>query len=404
MAVPADAAEPVGAGGLPETLAVKVRSIQNGLSEIRGHEYRHAIRARTMDEREVREFLLQKLAHEYPDEKLALEQIAWVHFGFLDAEDDLKELFVGMLTEQAAGFYDPDDSRLIVLTGKAFPGLALVHELAHALADQIFDLGRLLNSSRKNDDLLMAVSAMVEGEAQALSTSYVHSPKGAGMLDEDTIVPAGSSTAAPVEPMRVPPMLQHSFTFPYTQGMVWAAEVVRKKGQTAMDGFFREPPDSTEQIMHPEKSVEPRDRPSEIHEDLLGLPEGALRDAGYEPVKRNVLGEFGIRELFGGSTDSRAGLAAAGWDGDLFSVLRGRGGRTAMIWITAWDSAADADEFLDRATKWLAGRHQDEKGYRIGRCGPDGRLVHLIEGFEPDLTDRIEAALAPAIAGKVTMR
>lgn len=392
------------APGLPGPLAAKVRVIQKGLSELRGLEYREAIQARTMDERQVRDFLLRKLMHEYPDEKLIAEQVAWVHLGFLDPGDDLKRLFVGMLTEQAAGFYDPDDSRLIVVTGKAFPGLALVHELAHALADQVFDLGKLLNGARGDDDRLMAVSAMVEGEAQALSMTYVHSSAGAGMMEEEVIVPGESATAANEESIEIPPMLQHSFTFPYTQGMAWASEVARNRGQTAMDAFYREPPDSTEQIMHPEKSAPPRDLPSAIDDGFLRLTDPLLREAGYDVVKENVLGEFSIRELFGGSADAAAVAAAAGWDGDRFRIARDRGGRTAMIWITAWDSAADAAEFLDRAAVWLGGRHPDPAAFRIGRCGPEGRLVRVIEGFEPGLTERIASVLDPAVSGKVTLR
>lgn len=392
------------ANGLPEALAVKVRTIQKGLSEIRGHEYRSPIRATIMGEREVRAFLLRKLAHEYPDDKLAAEQITWSHFGFLGPDDDLKELFVGMLTEQAAGFYDPDDSRLIVVTGKAFPGLALVHELAHALADQIFDLGRLLKAARDNDDTLLAVSSMVEGEAQALSTTYVHAPAGAEMMDEDVIVPADSTARSQSKSLRIPPMLQHTFTFPYTQGMAWANEVVQSRGQDAMDAFYREPPESTEQIMHPEKSASPRDLPAEIPTGLLSLTDTALREAGYLTVKENVLGEFSIRELLGGTGDPSSGAAAAGWDGDRFRVLKRKDGTTAMIWITVWDTESDAGEFLEGITTWLTGRHPDSSGFRVVRSGPDGRVVRLVEGFEPELTDRIEAALAPAIAGKVTLR
>src|SRR5262245_18428447 len=154
---------------LPESLAVKVRAIQKGLSDIRGHQYREPIGARAMDEDAVRAFLIAKLAKEYPDEKLAAEQTTWLHFGFLAPGDDLKELFLGMLTDQAAGFYDPDDSRLIIVSGKAFPGLALVHELTHALADQTSDLERLRDVSRGQDDPRAAVPASTRRGAWTLS-------------------------------------------------------------------------------------------------------------------------------------------------------------------------------------------------------------------------------------------
>ena len=353
-----------------------------------------------MGDPQVRAFLLRKLAEEYPDEKLAAEQTAWVHFGFLAATDDLKELYLGMLSEQAAGFYDPVDGRLIVVSGKPFPGIALVHELAHALADQVFDLERLLNAARPNDDALMAVSAMIEGEAMTLSTSYVRSPAGAGLREEESIEVAATDT--PSDPIRLPPMLQHSFTFPYTAGMTWATQVT-KGGPSEMDRFYHEPPESTEQIMHPEKSGVPRDRPSVIPSEILKLAGPVLEGAGYLPVKENLLGEFGVRELFGGSGEPQAVGAADGWDGDLFSVQRGADGATALIWITVWDSTQDADQFSEQAGAWLARRGAADR-YRVARTGPEGRGVLLIEGFGPERNGRIEAALSPAIAGKVTLR
>src|SRR5262249_44727741 len=121
-------------------------------------------------------------------------------------------------------------------------------------------------------------------------------------------------------------------------------------GLGALDEFFRHPPESTEQILHPEKSAAPRDVPSRIDDDLAGsgVPPGA------RIVKRGTMGEFGIRFLLGGSAPD-AIEAAEGWDGDRF-VLARAGEASILNWVTAWDSGTDAAEFAAAARRWLDGR------------------------------------------------
>ena len=121
-------------------------------------------------------------------------------------------------------------------------------------------------------------------------------------------------------------------------------------------------------------------------------------------MKINTLGEFNIRELFGGRGDERAVQSAGGWDGDLYEIVEKAGAGTAMIWVSAWDSTEDADQFRAGVSSWLAGRHPDGKGWRVGAAAPPDRVVWLVEGFDPDLAGRLERALAPALRGGVTLR
>src|SRR5439155_2317059 len=100
-------------------------------------------------------------------------------------------------------------------------------------------------------------------------------------------------------------------------------------------------------------------------------------------------GEFNICLLFGGRADRKAAEAASGWDGDLFEIVEKPGAGSAMIWVSVWDSSDDAAEFKTRASAWLTGRHPDGKGWSAGSGGPPGRVVWLIEGFDPSLTSQL---------------
>ncbi len=60
-----------------------------------------------------------------------------------------------------------------------------------------------------------------------------------------------------------------------------------------------------------------------------------------------------------------ASRAAAGWGGDRLAYLRGPDGAYALALETAWDSAADADEFVaaaETAVGSLPGAARVERG------------------------------------------
>ncbi|HZI94407.1 MAG TPA: hypothetical protein VFE84_09200 [Patescibacteria group bacterium] len=387
------------------SMAEAMIEMRRTLARVREHGFKADVPVETMTEAQVRLFLLDKLQRDYPDEKIAREQETYVHFGFLKPGEDLKRLFVQLLVEQAAGFYDPDDKRLFLVAGRPLPGMALVHELAHVLQDQTFGVMGILDRARDNDDALLAAQSMIEGEATYLSDVYMSMhPGGEDPMGEDAdvaTVPVSGARNDVETPEPIPEILKANLMFPYTQGMTWAGAVVRKGGEKTMDSMFRHPPESTEQILHPEKSQPPRDLPSEIKPEVLSRLAPILAAGGYREVKVNTLGEFNILQLFGGRTDPGAADAAAGWDGDSFEIVERPAGGTAMIWISVWDSNDDAAAFRARAASWLASRHPGGGGWITGPdgpAGPAGRIVWMLEGFEPAPAATIAASLAGALA------
>ena len=110
---------------------------------------------------------------------------------------------------------------------------------------------------------------------------------------------------------------------------------------------WRRPPESTEQVLHPEKFfsgeaprvVTPRRRPPGAR--LLG---------------QGVVGELLIRTLV---EEGPGGAAAAGWGGDAYR-LWDQGGRTVLVWETAWDTVDDAVEFEGALRRRLARRQGSE--------------------------------------------
>lgn len=391
--------------GEPSLPAI-VTGMQQALSELRGHPFRVAVPVTRLSGGEVQAFISRKLAEEYTDEQIASEQAAYRHFGFLGAEDDLRDLFVGMMADNAAGFYDADEKRLFLVQGRSFPGIALVHELAHALQDQTFGVDRIIAQARANDDALLAVQSMIEGEAMILASLYTAARAGQpDPLEGRGDMPAGQRAIEQhLESRRgVPWILEANMIFPYRQGMAWAAMVRDAGGFILMDEMFRHPPESTEQIIHPEKARAPRDLPSSIDRSLLERAAEAL-PAGWRHVKTNTLGEFNLSELLGGRDVAAAMAASAGWDGDLYAIHEAPGGGTALVWITVWDTPADADEFIEAAGAWLERRHPAGDGSRVTRCGTTPTSVCLIEGLDASLAGAVAERLGERLAGGVSRR
>jgi hypothetical protein len=93
------------------------------------------------------------------------------------------------------------------------------------------------------------------------------------------------------------------------------------------------PPDSTEQVLHPDKYLR-------VEEPLRVSLDVAL-GSGWRRTASGTWGEFQTRELVGER-------AAAGWGGDRYELWHGPGGDVlAMRW--RWDTPRDAREFASAA-------------------------------------------------------
>ena len=293
--------------------------------------------------------------------------------------------------------FDKDENKTVI-----------AHELTHALADQHYDLDAMQAAVKKDDDRSMAVSALIEGEATLAMF-------GAGMddWDGDEIIrlPAENlewtfnllSTFMPFlgggKTLRsAPAILSESMIFPYFKGMVFCAKLANKGGWAAIDDVYRNPPLSTEQILHPEKYRDQLDLPVSI--DLGPLKPGE----GWKEVGRNVLGEMQLLVLLrkhGGKP------AAAGWDGDRYAIFEGPKNQLGMVWLSTWDSDDDAREFARGYVEYQTAkvghigkppkpipdkvwRNRDSNLYVVERRGRD---VAVVEGFTPEATPGlVEAA------------
>ena len=179
-------------------------------------------------------------------------------FGLVPQDFNLGRETEELLGEQAAAFYDYKKKRLYIIDSTPAgeeQQMALVHELAHALADQQHPLGKYLNQGSPDSDASTAREAVMEGQATWLTWAY--EAKRAGGKGEvplrllDQLTQENSDN--PEFPVldKTPLYMRESLLFPYNQGARFQDAVYRKMGRDAFEAVFAQAPTSTQQILHP---------------------------------------------------------------------------------------------------------------------------------------------------------
>jgi hypothetical protein len=197
-----------------------------------------------------------------------------------------------------------------------------------------------------------------------------------------------------------------SLVEPYMKGALFVSEVWGQGGWPAVGALYREPPASSEQVLHPrEKFLDQRDPPVHIrflpgHEPLRGRA----------PVATDVNGELGFRGYFKTWSDPDYATDAAGWGGDRYWLWDRPGGGLLALMATRWDGEAEAERFRAAYLRSLGARFPAE-GLGSGIDGdvrlrrPDGTLivvaargrdVDVIDGARPAQVRGLLAALAAA--------
>ena len=273
----------------PETskqLFAQVDGMLASLSEITGLTIRKPIPRELLTREEIHDLIESRIAQDSNPEEIRREELFLRMFGFVDDDFDLKEQVVDVLTEQATALYDYKTRRLYIATWtpEDMQEFALVHELAHALADQHFNLKRFVKSA-KSAEQDIARSAVMEGQASWLMTEHVLRQGGRSMVGNRLLAVAAAS-ASKVEADRFPvfaaaPLfLRETMLFPYAEGLIFQQTVLDKLGDEAFSEVFRRPPSTSQHILEPDSYLAKRkaDHPNLAKLKLPKLlPPGSLR-------------------------------------------------------------------------------------------------------------------------------
>ena len=397
-APPSSTAAPASASRTEKAIA----AVRARVEQVRELRFRRSVPVKILSPAKLADQLLRELDAETDERALAQQGRALELLGELRPGTDLPKLIRSVQAESVLGFYvpgkPPAKGRLYVRSDRGvdpYTEFVLSHELTHAVTDQHYDLtlSDRLEAAGK-DDQLTAYSGLVEGDAVLTMQRYLGRE-----LNPQQQAQVAQAAAAEHTPKldAAPEVLRESLLFPYQSGLSFVTTLYQRGGYAAVDRAYRDPPISTEQVLHPERYLD-RDQPQAVAvPDLAGK-----LGAGWRQGTQVEWGELDTRLMLQGELpEATAELAAAGWDGGRLRTFE-RAGRTAMVLRTVWDSAGQAGEFCDAAGRWAAGRFgAAQGGSRWSGLGQATALVckgtHTAWLSAPDgaTLDHLQGALGP---------
>ncbi len=334
---------PSGSAGLDEIYA----EINDQVRAIRGLDELKAVEPKILSPEELSTVVQTTFDNDYPSEQVAADELLYKGLGLIPMSVSLKAVYVDLLESQVAGLYDPSTDSLYVVSKEGGVGAVervyYSHEYDHALQDQHFDLEAIQEGLEDQSDRLLARQAVVEGDAYVLMTHWLQQHLTPAEISE--VVSASSDPEAMEALERIPEIVKAQIMFAALEGTVWMLTLQLRDGWAGVDAVFESLPESTEQILHPEKY---NDGEAPIAVDL---PDdlAARMGTGWSVAQENTLGEHQMGIWLGKPTVADAESAAAGWGGDRIAVLQGPSKAWAIAWQTAWDSTNDAAEFEETA-------------------------------------------------------
>ncbi|MEO8096874.1 MAG: ImmA/IrrE family metallo-endopeptidase [Acidobacteriota bacterium] len=335
----------------------QVPQILEDLSAITGWKVKRSVPSELLTKEKFAQIAEQGVIEAERDKDTRATELTLKMFGLVPWDFNLARESADLITEQAAAFYDIRKKRLFILESSASSSeqrVALAHELAHALADQQYDLRKFM-SATKNDDAITARQSVVEGQASWLSWAYMAKQAGGRAEVPRRLLDELSNVGATGEDFPVfsqtPLYMRESLTFPYTEGMRFQDALYRKLGAPAFDRVFRDAPLSTQEILHPDDYA---DGLVPTHPDLPDLKILLGKDSRQvRSLTGGDVGEFDysaiLRQHTGRDQDSddQARKTATHWRGGTFGLYEYKKTQKPLLVHTSeWDSPEAAREFF----------------------------------------------------------
>jgi hypothetical protein len=360
-------------------------AIETQVVTIRGLEPTE-VQRQTIDGEELKARTAKSFDEDNPPEYVAASERLYKAFGLMPQDQSLKELYLDLLGSQVAGFYDPDEKQLFVVsrtgTITGADKITFAHEYDHALQDANFDVFVGQKDLLDETDQALARAAVYEGDATLLMVMWAGPNLTAAEFAEVQAAGADPESMAILE--RTPAILVESLLFPYRAGQAFVLPVQTTDGWNGVDALYDDLPRSTEQILHPAK-YQAGEEPIAVQ--LPGSLAGDMGEGWTEAIQ-DTFGEFqlGVWLRESGVRSSDASAAAAGWGGDRLAVLDGPDEEWAVVLRSTWDSDADADAFRQAAADAVT------DGPHTGTVISDGRDISIVIASSDDILNRAVTA------------
>ena len=345
--------------------------IAAAVEQIRRLQFLRTVKPEFLTDDELAARVEQDFRETNPRAKIEQTDAVLTALGLLGPRDDLYDIDVGIVREQVAGFYDSHSGELVVGGDGAAPSpldqVLLAHEYVHAVTDQHYNLDRLdaLDAAGKDDEA-EAFRSLIEGDATVMMFQYAQKY----LTPSDRAEVSKEADAAPSQRLEsAPKALRAALLFPYEEGKQFAQSIIDAGGISALNKAYRDPPTSTEQILHVDKYLSAtRDEPMPVQVPKLAATMGA----GWTDLPGGGVGELDVRLIVDQYLSSADGVAAGdGWGGGRYTAAASQNGAVVAS-LTEWDSVSEAREAADIFARWLPARYGGQ-GSDVRISGATGR-------------------------------
>ncbi|MEA3439801.1 MAG: tetratricopeptide repeat protein [Chloroflexota bacterium] len=349
-----------------------INQIKNDVEELRELETTQAVPYDTLSQEEVHDHITASI-DEQVHESMERDAVLLSLMGVISPGLDIEDVWINLYSEQVAGFYSPEEEMFYLVESdeqNVLDEMVVAHEYVHALQDQNFDLSRMDNPDL-NADQTLAFQSLVEGDATLSMILYAEE----NISDLDRLEAAGEAGRIDQEALEETPLFIRELSlFPYTAGLDFVLALYQgEESWDAVNEAFSDLPQSTEQILHPEK-YEDGEAPLMIEPPDVD----ALSGEQLQEVDRNVFGEFGLRQFLAEHVGPGAAEnAAEGWGGDYYLLLKNEENNTYTLLIgTKWDDQEESDEFWSIFRASMAHRAGYKENVEVFFGEPEYRCWH----------------------------
>lgn len=387
-----------------EEALARVEAIEPKLAKLRDIPFDKPVPTAYQTTDDFRKFVHREIEKDLPPEKSKNMSAAFLHMGLLTKPMDLGTAMEQTMVTQAAAYYDPVAKKffmVMVPDNELLLDTMSAHELTHGLQDQRYDLQKFMAAIKPpNDDAQFARQALVEGDATFTMFLYAAaaasksdtmqnvvlqvlraqidqfakmdlSDYGAMMKQQaESFTNMDPDIKKSMEAMdQLPPIVMGPLLDSYMKGARVVLTAYDKGGWKMVDALYKQPPDSSEQILHPDTKLFPtREEPKKV--TLPKLP--------GEVLTENTLGELLWQIYFSQWVPDKRTEASEGWGGDRYTVVKRPDGSLVAYIATVWDTPADAAQFAEAFEVSIAKRFPNKD--RKITAKTEGNKVFILDG------------------------
>lgn len=347
-----------------EDLLETSRVIEKFVTSYRGLHFLEDVPRKIQSKTQIEQFLISRINETFSKEEIDGAEQLLKRLDLLPPDYDYFSSMVELMTEQIAGLYDHQEKFMALADWIpiAMQEPILAHELTHALQDQHYGLDNFLSADISNDDKALALASLVEGDASLVMFAYSLDPLGQEVTSIPDYVTFYQEQNALMEAMTPgfaasPLYIKETIMFPYSYGSEFLKDYIIQHGWMEVEKLYRNPPQTTEQVMHPKKFLPEPDLPRDT--EILAKQFFGKADSKEKEIATNILGEFTtylfLRQHL---NEEQSRKAAEGWDGDLITLTEkpGEAPMENLRMTFCWDSIQEAEEFLEAFKSYLVNR------------------------------------------------